>query len=71
MVPNSARVQTGNLSLTLGPSLAVKHSDFKLISLFPQNASKEGQDLEKQKKGKVIKFGWFEGVYVSAIVGGQ
>ena len=22
-------------------------------------------DLEKQKKGKVIKFGWIEGVYVS------
>ena len=24
-------------------------------------------DLEKQKKGKVIKFGWIEGVYVSTL----
>ena len=24
-------------------------------------------DLEKQKKGKVIKFGWIEGVYVSIL----
>ena len=28
--------------------------------------SPEG-DLEKQKKGKVIKFGWIEGVYVSIL----
>ena len=25
-------------------------------------------DLEKQKKGKVIKFGWIEGVYVSTLL---
>ena len=30
-----------------------------------QKTDKRKDDLEGQKKGKVIKFGWIEGVYVS------
>ena len=36
----------------------------------PQKSSEEGgeEDVEGQKKGKVIKFGWIEGVYVSILL---
>ena len=33
--------------------------------------TKRKDDLEGQKKGKVIKFGWIEGVYVSCPVSVQ
>ena len=30
-----------------------------------QKSERKEDDVENQKKGKVIKFGWIEGVYVS------
>ena len=30
-----------------------------------KSSKRKDDDLEGQKKGKVIKFGWIEGVYVS------
>ena len=42
-----------------------KFEDEKTLSSQKLTEELPEGDLEKQKKGKVIKFGWIEGVYVS------
>ena len=52
-------------SLTANTKLSCQSKDEKTLSSQKLTEELPEGDLEKQKKGKVIKFGWIEGVYVS------